>query len=300
MRLLLAGGAGTLGTDIVEHLHNEHEILVIDDFKESAEPEEWFTQKCKVIKCNLSERASFAREVIDWQPNCIIYLATTVSQDAMRGYESVEGIKNLIELEYSLEPLPRILYIQSFLTRDCSAPISIDSQVQARDQYATWKLAGEYLLSDYSGEHSSVVLASVISPRLTVGAIPAFARRIQNGEPIKATLTSRDYLHPSDFISALSLLLEVSNIPNQLVIGSGKSVATSDIAASIANILGKSQEVGKILESEPNPGDPREVLFDSTFFERWSGWAISYSINDAIKDCVRQLGQFHQTLRQHH
>ena len=72
MRLLLAGGAGTLGTDIVEHLHNEHEILVIDDFKEAAEPEEWFAQKCKVIKCNLSERASYAQEVIHWQPNCII------------------------------------------------------------------------------------------------------------------------------------------------------------------------------------------------------------------------------------
>ena len=114
MRLLLAGGAGTLGTDIVEHLHDKHEILVIDDFKDSAESEEWFAGKCKVIKCNLSEMEAFAQETIDWQPNCIIYLATTLSQDARRGYASVNGIKNLIDLEYSSESLPRILYIQSF------------------------------------------------------------------------------------------------------------------------------------------------------------------------------------------
>ena len=118
MRILLAGGAGTLGTDIVENLYNEHEFLVIDDFKESAECEEWFAGKSKVIKCNLSGVEAYAQEVIDWQPNCIIYLATTVSQDAKRGYASVEGIKNLIDLEYSSELLPRFLYIQSFLTRE--------------------------------------------------------------------------------------------------------------------------------------------------------------------------------------
>ena len=300
MRLLLAGGAGTLGTDIVEHLHDKHEILVIDDFKDSAESEEWFAGKCKVIKCNLSEMEAFAQETIDWQPNCIIYLATTLSQDARRGYASVNGIKNLIDLEYSSESLPRILYIQSFLTRDCSAPIATDSQIQARDQYATWKIAGEYLLGDYSGEHSNIVLASVISPRLTVGAIPAFTRRIAEGQAIKATLTSRDYLHPSDFISALSALLRLPNIPKQLTIGSDVSIPTLEIALMVGSVLDPALVESSIDQIAPSMGDPSEVVFDSNVFRSWSGWTPTNTIDHAIAACVNQLGKTNTKVRTHH
>ena len=299
MRLLLAGGAGTLGTDIIENLHDEHEILVIDDFKESAECEEWFAGKSKVIKCNLSGVEAYAQEVIDWQPNCIIYLATTVSQDAKRGYASVEGIKNLIDLEYSSELLPRFLYIQSFLTRDCSAPIAPDSQIQARDQYATWKIAGEYLLDDYSGEHSNIVLASVISSRLTVGAIPAFARRIAGGQAIKATLTSRDYLHPSDFISALSALLRLPNIPKQLTIGSDVSIPTIGIAGWVADSLGVEMLENQIELLSPSVGDPSEVMFDSREFRKWANWIPKHKISAAVNVCVRQLITSDAVLRSH-
>ena len=299
MRVILAGGAGTLGGDLVDLLSDRHQFMVIDDFQESSVDYEWLTNKVQVLRANLANFEAIEKSVVEFKPEAIIYLATTVSLDQQRGFETVVGLKNLLEIG-SRVGQPRVLYIQSFLTRDVSKPVRSDSPMLARDSYSVWKLAGELLLDSYAGESSSIVLSSVISPRLNVGAIPAFVRRLSDSQPLQVTSTSRDYLHPEDFCSAIELLLTLPGLPQKTVVGSGKAIQTEQVALAVAEAMGIDLDLKEITVLEPKISDPSIVILDPEEFSEWAHWSPRHSFKDAVKQCVQEIQQSQRKIRQHH
>ena len=299
MRVILAGGAGTLGGDLVDLLSDQHQFMVIDDFQESSVDYEWLTNKVPVLRANLADFEAVEKSVIEFNPEAIIYLATTVSLDQQRGFETVIGLKNLLEIGAKVGQ-PRILYIQSFLTRDVSKPVRSDSPLLARDSYSVWKLAGELLLDSYAGESSTVVLSSVISPRLNVGAIPAFVRRLSAKQSLQVTSTSRDYLHPTDFGSAIELLLTLPGLPKKTVVGSGTAIQTQQVALAVAQAMGIDLDPKEITVSEPKISDPSIAILDSDEFSQWSQWSPLHTFMDAVEKCVKEIQNSQRKIRQHH
>ena len=299
MRILLAGGAGTLGCDIIDALCLKHEILVIDDFKEAAEVPNFFHNKAEVLQENLANHGLIKDSIINFAPEIIVYLATTVSKDETRAFQTVQGLANIIEISNQIK-LPRMIYIQSFLTRNSDSKIDSRSPMRALDSYSTWKLATEFLLKSFPGEKSTMILASVISPRLTVGAIPAFRRKILAGEPITVTSTARDYISPASFISALEILFSCDQLPEISVIGSGSPISTKEIAISVGLILEKKVADLAISEIEPKASDPKCVVLDNSEFCGWSGWETKNTLNLSIAKCLDFLDNRSTQLRTHH
>ena len=299
MRVILAGGAGTLGGDLVDLLSTRHQFMVIDDFQESSVDYEWLTTKVQVLRANLANIKAIEKSVIEFNPEAIIYLATTVSLDQQRGFETVIGLKNLLEIG-SRVGQPRVLYIQSFLTRDVSKPVRSDSPLLARDSYSVWKLAGELLLDSYNGESATIVLSSVISPRLNVGAIPAFVRRLSAKQSLQVTSTSRDYLHPEDFCSAIELLLTLPGLPQKTVVGSGKAIQTEQVALAVAQAMGIDLDPQEITVLEPKISDPSIVILDPDEFSEWAQWSPLHGFKDAVEQCVREIAHSQRKIRQHH
>ena len=299
MRILLAGGAGTLGCDIIDALCLKHEILVIDDFKEAAEVPNFFHNKAEVLQENLANHGLIKDSIINFAPEIIVYLATTVSKDETRAFQTVQGLANIIEISNQIK-LPRMIYIQSFLTRNSDSKIDSRSPMRALDSYSTWKLATEFLLKSFPGEKSTMILASVISPRLTVGAIPAFRRKILAGEPITVTSTARDYISPASFISALEILFSCDQLPEISVIGSGSPISTKEIAISVGHLLKMEISESTISEIEPSSSDPKTIALDDVEFSRWSGWSPTGDINDSIAKCLEFQSSLTPKLRLHH
>ena len=205
-RVLLVGGAGTLGSDILTSNLPNFTFFVVDDFKESTLTEIEVAKYCNYKNANAADYVAVQEVFLKFKPNVVIYLATTVSNDQNRALESnVLGLKNVIT-EATTNNFPHVIYIQSFLTRETNQPITEKTPKAAHDSYSTWKLAGEILLSSYQGKKTTIILSSVISPLISVGAIPAFAKKILANDPITITKTSRDYLDPQSFIDDLALL----------------------------------------------------------------------------------------------
>jgi nucleoside-diphosphate-sugar epimerase len=299
VRVILAGGAGTLGGDLVDLLSDQHQFMVIDDFQESSVDFELLAHKVPVLRANLADFEAIEKSVIEFNPEAIIYLATTVSLDQKRGFETVIGLKNLLEIGARVGQ-PRVLYIQSFLTREVSKPVRADSPLCARDSYSVWKLAGELLLDFYAGESSTIVLSSVISPRLNVGAIPAFVKRLSAKQSLQVTSTSRDYLHPADFGSAIELLLTLPGLPKKTVVGSGKAIQTQQVALAVAQAMGINLDPKEITVLEPKISDPSIVVLDPTTFSEWSQWSPLHTFKDAVAACVKEIQHSQRKIRQHH
>jgi nucleoside-diphosphate-sugar epimerase len=299
MRICLVGGLGTLGADIVDAYQDRHELFIVDDGLESCLSIGGLPSKVTAVTANVACKENYLDALIQFNPELVIYLATTVSTDQIRGFESVQGLANICDIGAKTSNFP-ILYVQSFLTRDVSEPVNSKSSISPRESYGIWKMAGEYLLSAYPGKKTSVILSSVVSPRISVGAIPAFTKRILEGENLTVTDTYRDYLSPKDFIDFIDAAIGLESWPSECVVGSAKAISTKELAEFVAGVLDVSLDSFKIVVNPPKNTDPKFVVFDITETEKIFGWKPEGDVYKAIAACVNTVKSSKQQLRQHH
>ena len=300
-RVLLVGGAGTLGSDILASNLPNFTFFVLDDFKESTLTEVEVAKYCDYKNANAADNMAVQEVFLKFKPNVVIYLATTVSNDQNRAFESnVLGLKNVIT-ESTTNNFPHVIYIQSFLTRETNQPITEITPKVAHDSYSTWKLAGELLLSSYQGKKTTIILSSVISPLISVGAIPAFAKKILANDPITITKTSRDYLDPQSFINALEIIMIDDLDISEIVIGSGIEITTQEILRQVSLGLGVGSDKLKFAVTDPKPSDPKRITLDSSLFQELTDWkpglALEKQINRII-DTLKLKKEF--SVRLHH
>ena len=288
-RVLLVGGAGTLGSDILSSNLPNFTFFVIDDFKESTLTETEVSKYCEYKKANAADRVAVQRVFLKFKPNVVIYLATTVSDDQNRALESnVLGLKNVIT-EATSNDLPHIIYIQSFLTRETIQPITEKTPKAAHDSYSTWKLAGEFLLSSYHGKKTTIILSSIISPLISVGAIPAFVKKILANDPITITKTSRDYLDPQSFIDALEIIIVDKLEISEIVIGSGIEITTEEILHQVSLGLGINSDQLRFSLMDPKSGDPNRITLDSFLFQELADWKPGLALEKHISKIIDNL-----------
>ena len=288
-RVLLVGGAGTLGSDILASNLSNFTFFVVDDFKESTLTEIEVAKYCNYKKANAADYMAVQEVFLKFKPNVVIYLATTVSNDQNRALESnVLGLKNVIT-ESTINNFPQVIYIQSFLTRETNQPITEKTPKAAHDSYSTWKLAGELLLSSYQGKRTTIILSSVISPLISVGAIPAFAKKILANDPITITKTSRDHLDPQSFIDALEIIIISDLDISEIVIGSGIEITTEEILHQVSLGLGVGSDKLNFAVIDPKPSDPKRVTLDSSLFQELTNWKPGLALEKQINKIIDNL-----------
>jgi nucleoside-diphosphate-sugar epimerase len=288
-RVLLIGGAGTLGSDILSSDLPNFIFFVIDDFKESTLTEIEVSKYCEYKNANAADRVAVQEVFLKFKPNVVIYLATTVSNDQNRAIESnVLGVNNVVT-EATTNNFPHVIYIQSFLTRESTQPINEKTPKAAHDSYSTWKLAGEFLLSSYHGKKTTIILSSVISPLISVGVIPAFVKKILANDPITITKTSRDYLNPQSFIDALEIIIVGRLEISEIVIGSGIEITNEEILRQVSLGLGIDSDQLKFALMDPKPGDPNRITLDSYLFQELTDWKPGLALGKHISKIIDNL-----------
>lgn len=297
-KILLIGGAGTLGSDLLEANLNEYELLVVDNFSESALTEDEVRHKAQCLNASVADELAILRAFEEFKPDVVIYLATTLSNDQRRAYESnLFGMVNSIKAaEQTTQPM--FIYIQSFLTRKSDETITSKSPIEAKDSYSAWKLAAEFLLQSYSGKKTTLILASVLSPRLSIGAIPAFVRRIQAKERIQVTNTFRDYIDPKTFIHGMKQIINSKSDQEVIVLGSNNSRSTLEILEKTANALHLTLHQIDYKMIEPKLSDPKKITLENSQFQ---GLTTNQSeIELCIQKIVKNFLNSNQHLRSHH
>ena len=297
-RVLLIGGAGTLASDILFANLKNYEFYVVDNFVDSTLKEHEISALCRYKNANVADQYNIYEVFENFKPEVVVYLATSLSNNQQLALESnVSGMKNAISAAEKFG-LPKLIYLQSFLTRNCDNEINASTPVEAKDSYATWKLAAEYLLEGYRGIKTTLILASVLSPRLSIGAVPAFTKRILRNETIKVTNTFRDYLSPKTFIYGLTHLLDLEQVSEKYVLGSGTPISTLEIMNIVAEQLDKNISSLNIEMIEKKGSDPERIILDSTWFKSLP--QIEDGIRQGVKEIVTQIQHFDSKVRLHH
>lgn len=274
MKALVTGGAGFIGSNLVELLHAEgHHVVVLDDLT-SGYAENLFTHadfvQGDVSQPGVAERAAAGCDVI-------FHLAASVGNtrsidNPVRDSEvNVIGTLRVLEAARA-HGIRRVVLSSSagIFGELKTLPIAEDHPQDPDSPYGASKLAAEKMCLVYNKLYGmkNVCLRyfNVYGLRQRYDAygnvIPIFAERILRSQPIVIFgdgEQTRDFVHVGDVARANYRAAISADAAGSFNIGSGTRVSINRLASMMIDIAG---EEASITHGDPRPGDVRDSLAD--------------------------------------
>jgi UDP-glucuronate 4-epimerase len=276
MRILVTGGAGFIGSHLVEKLlATGHEVAILDDFNDFYDPQIKRANVASVAgdvaihRVDLRDSSAvnmlFHREKFD----AIAHLAAragvrpSIQQPQLYYDTNVGGTLHLLEAARHTG-IERIIYASSSSVYGVSktAPFSESLHLtQTISPYAATKIAGEFLCSTYSHLYQMRITAlrffTVYGARQRPDlAIHQFTKKILAGEPIDQFgdgTTRRDYTYIDDIIQGVMAALDYKGPMFDIFnLGESDTIQLKDLIGAIENALGRKAKINQLPEQ---PGD---------------------------------------------
>jgi UDP-glucose 4-epimerase len=294
MRILITGGAGTLGLQIIEKYKDiADSIHVIDNFA---------TGKRDIFRLypelNITEGSIASEELVKKlfeliEPTHVIHLAASY-KDPSNWEEDITtnisgtAIITKLSKQFGVRKLINIQTVLCYGTPD-SLPIKIDSALRPRSSYSISKVAGEQYIINSGVPYASLRLGNVISPGLAIGPIPNFYKKLKTGETPTVTDSKRDFLDIADFLSALDKVMNLSSPSGVFNISTGVGTSMMQIYEMVAKYL-NSQVIP--IKSKPSEDDVSEVVLDPSESLKILDWKASVEIGHSINNCLDYYEKF--------
>lgn len=169
MKILVTGGLGLIGHNVVRKLESQgHDVAIIDIGTNYGiipvdEIEYLIRERVKLIRpstaihsVDIADRASIKKILQTFQPDTVIHLASFPRQKVVNANPQwgsrvmSEGMINLLE-ESTQQGVGKFVYVSSSMVYgDFTDQVREDAICRPQGQYGIMKLAGEWLLRDYT------------------------------------------------------------------------------------------------------------------------------------------------------
>ena len=316
-KILITGGAGYIGSHIVEQLvkKKSNNIYVLDNL--STGDKRLINQKSKFIKGDIKNLNLLKKIIKKYSIQTIIHLAAHLNiseaeTEKIKYYKNnVIGTKNLL-LACKNSKVNNIIFSSSCsVYGSVKGSVSEQKKTNPQGYYALTKFKGEGLIKNYSQKfnYNYGILryfnVAGASPSGKIGeietsyghliknlAIQSLKRKpviniFGNDYPTKDGTCIRDYIHISDLadihIKAIEYL-EKNNKSFTLNCGYGKGYSVLQIVKIFKTI----KKNLKIIFSNKRPGDVAEVYANTKKFKKLLKWKAKYNdINKIIKSAIK-------------
>ena len=274
MRVLVTGGAGFIGSHIVEHFHSTHEVLVLDNLRSG------YRRNLEGLKHSFHEISVTDPEALPplfEGVDMVFHLAALVSvpESMLQPAECVrintQGTLNVLEAARRGGVKALVFASSAAVYGDNPVVPKVETMLpEPKSPYAVTKLDGEYYLRIFAGQWGLKAAAlrffNVFGPRQDPGsqyaaAVPIFIRRALRGEDLVIYGDGsqvRDFIYVKDVVAACLLAAEhggeVRNVAR------GEHITILQLARLILELTGSKS---KIVYAEPRPGDVHTSYADT-------------------------------------
>ena len=299
MRTLVTGGAGFIGSHLVDKLLDMgHEIIVLDNYSTGRKKNlEHVINKVKLIECDLSIKGEWIKEFdkVDW----VFHLASLA--DIVPSIQNPEGyFRSNVDATFYVLEAARHANVKRFIYSASSScygipnayPTPENSDIQPQYPYALAKRMGEELVEHwaqlYNLQAISLRFFNVYGTRSrtsgTYGAVFGvfLAQKLAN-KPFTVVgdgSQTRDFTYVTDIVSALIAAAE-SNLSNKIYnVGSDTTVSVN----RIVELLG-----GDKVDIPKRPGEPDCTYADISKIKDELGWHPTISIEEGVEKILGDI-----------
>lgn len=303
MKVLVTGGAGFIGSHIVDELvKRNYTVRVLDNFSTGKiENLKDVKDKIEIIKgdiCNENDlkKAMKGMEYILHQA-ALRSVPRSVDDPVSTNNVNITGTLLLLKVA-SESKIKRVVYASSSsVYGDDPRLPKIETHLPAPvSPYAVSKLTGEYYCRVYTKlfnlETVSLRYFNVFGPRQDPesqysAVIPKFIFSAMNDQPLEIHgdgLQSRDFSYVENIVEANILALEAKNISGEVFnIACNKNYTVIEIAEEIRKIMNKKIEK-KFMPARP--GDVRHTLADISKAEKLLNYKVKVDFEEGMKRTV--------------
>jgi UDP-glucose 4-epimerase len=292
---LVTGGAGFIGSHMVEKLLNAgHDVIAVDDESSSANAEFYWrddAENHKVDICDASALTPLFKEVdyvFHFAARSRIQICVEDPPDAVKN--NTLGTCNVLQAA-RIHQCKRVMMASTSSCYGLANPIPLkeDMPNDCLNPYSVSKAACEELCKMYSklfGVETVIFrFFNVYGERQPVSGsyapvVGLFFRQKEKGEDMTVVgdgLQTRDYTHVTDIVEALFLASESKNkaiIGKLFNLGTGRNHSIMDIVALVG---------GPHVHIPERPGEARETLAENSRAKDVLKWNPSVVFEDWVK-----------------
>lgn len=298
--VLVTGGAGFVGSHLVEHLvATGKNVAVVDNLSRGRR--EWVPAGVPLHEADIRDLPAL-REIVEAErPSVVVHLAAMhfiPAVDDAPGLAREVNVDGTAHLLRALEPAPPAILLfasTAAVYPDRPGPIPESCTVAPLDVYGETKAEGEQLVTEFRRQTGARSIAArlfnVIGRRETnPHVVPELVEQVcRRTSPIRlgALQPVRDYTDVVDVAGALACLLEPLEEEAVVVnVGTGAGTSVADLVASCERI------VGHELPVVTDPGrvrsrDRAELVADVTVL-RGAGWAPTRTLEQTLRDLLTE------------
>lgn len=292
-RVLVTGGAGFVGGALVESLHEEADVRVLD-----TDPDPGVPDGVEYVRGDVRDR-----ETVDAAAagvDVIFHQAALVSVDASvdRPVEShgVNTTGTLEVLEAARRVDARVVVASSAAVygNPEGVPVAETDPLTPTSPYGVGKLAVDHYARLY---HELYDLETVTLRYFNVygpgqagseyaAVVDVFVRRARAGEPIPVEgdgEQTRDFVHVDDVVRANRLAATTDAVGAAYNVGTGESVTIGELAATVERVVGSESE---IVHVDARPGDVRRSRAGLARANTRLGYAPSVDLETGLETVV--------------
>jgi UDP-glucose 4-epimerase len=298
MTILVTGGAGFIGSHIVDALiERGHTVLVYDDL--SSGKRENINPKATFIEGDIRDRDALARVFDEHTVEAVYHLAAQISVLRSMTQPTPDAETNIMAT-LSLLDLAAKHQVKKFIFSSTGGVMYGDTDLRPTSEshpenplspYAITKLSIDKYLTFYKEVHGiqtvSLRYGNVYGPRQNphgeAGVVAIFLSKmfahekpLINGDGKQ----SRDYVYVSDIVEANMLALETDTASGIYNIGTGKETSVNQLFQALNTFFDNSfQEI----HAEAKPGEQKASALDATRARNELGWSPKMSLIDGLK-----------------
>ncbi|MBT1700516.1 NAD(P)-dependent oxidoreductase [Fulvivirgaceae bacterium PWU4] len=298
--VIVTGGLGFIGNELVRQLKSSGEEVVILDNKNRIAPHIQDIQNVSLAEIDITDHAmvtAFFREV---KPSAVFHMAAIhyipeCNDNPERTLRvNAEGTQSILRAAAAAGVNKVVFASSGAVYADSAGLLSESTPIAPVDIYGWSKLFGEQLCQlNHSLNGTTTVIARLFNnygPRETnPHIIPEILRQLQSTSQLQLgnISTVRDYIHTRDCAQALIRLWKSCNSGVSTVnVATGKGFTVHEIINMIGKIAGRTIDV-KFDNTRVRRFDKQTQVASIDTLKQLTGWTPQVNIEEGLTDLLR-------------
>jgi UDP-glucose 4-epimerase len=290
-RILVTGGAGFIGSHLVEALMTRgDEPVVLDNFSTGDIAN--LPSGLEIVTADIAS-PEVVDQIVAARPTAVIHAAAQVSVPRSMEDPERDRAVNLLGTAHVIEGARRVsrcrlvfLSTGGGIYGETVTPATEESLPRPKSFYSVHKYAAERYVELSGLPYAIARLANVYGPRqrtdLEGGVVAIFAERLAQGEPLTifgSGCQRRDFVHVSDVVTAVLAMLD-ADVDRIWNVGTEVATTLNELLTISERVIGPSVEVRR---EQPRAGDVFNSCLAIGRISTELGWAPRIPLIDGIK-----------------